>query len=186
MGATTDQTAVRKLYPWEIEEAKLVFADSLDYEHVRVHERATWTDAIHRLGHFLRGKPVPDGEHNAITLGNRCFFPVSMPKEFTGPGDRLGMCWLMHELTHAWQYQHTGWLYLAKALWVQGRDGQQGYEFGGAQGLREARAKNWTLRDFNPEQQGNIAMTYWLYRRTQQPADGLSAWEPFIAEFRNP
>jgi len=184
---TTQPAIVRPLHKWEIEEGGVVFGDSLDYGQVRVHECATWTDAIHRLGHRLRRMPEPDeGEHNAITLGNHCYFPIFMPRDFSGPGDRLGMPWLVHELTHAWQFQHTGWLYLLRALWVQIREGQQGYEFGGADGLRQARLKKRTLRDFNPEQQGNIAMTYYVRLRTQQPDDALSAWLPFIEEFRNP
>ena len=185
MTNTPEQVSVRPLHDWEIAEAREVFDDSLRYDRVRVHECATWTDKIHRLGHRLRGLPPPSAdEHNAITLGYSCFFPIPMPKTLATANHRLGMPWLIHELTHAWQYQHTGWVYLLKALWVQITLGAEGYKFGDADGLRAARQKNWTFGKFNPEQQGNITMTYYVHKRANRPASFLSAWEPFIDEIK--
>ena len=185
MAEETGQAITRPLHDWEISEAREVFGDSLRYDRVRVHECATWTDALHRLGRRLRKlPPPPDGQHNAVTLGNHCFFPVSMPQTLDRATHSQGMPWLIHELTHVWQYQHTGWVYLLKALWVQIVAGEKGYEFGEAEGLRLARQNNWTFRKFNPEQQGNIAMTYYTRKRANQPASLIGAWEPFIEEIR--
>jgi len=185
MSETTASRVVRPLHDWEIEEARVAFADSLDYARIRIHERVPWPDAIHRLGHLLRrmGEPPPD-EHNAVTLGNHCHFPVSMPRQFSGPGDPFGMPWLVHELTHAWQYQHLGWPYLMRALWVQVRLGARGYDFGGAEGLRQARQNRRALSSFNMEQQGNIAMLYYIYQRSGRSAEVLDAFAPYIEELQ--
>jgi len=44
------QRRTRLLYDWEAAEAYKVFGGSLHYDRVRIHECATWTDAIDRLG----------------------------------------------------------------------------------------------------------------------------------------
>jgi len=171
---------IRRLYDWEIEEAKLVFADRLNTDRVRVHECAEWPDTIHRLGKRLRGLPPPaKGEHNAMTLGNNCYFPVPMPERPTSPDDPFGMGWLIHELTHAWQFQTIGWLYLIRAFLSQLTS--RPYEFGGEAGLRAMRAKNGTLLSFNPEQQGAITSMY--YVRLKRGHD-VSAWDPYIQDIR--
>lgn len=177
MSETACSGLVRPLHPFEIDEARLVFADRLDYARVRVHECAGWPDWIHRLGHVLKGRKVPPGEHNAIALGFHCFFPLQMPKEFSGVSDAFGMCWLIHELTHAWQYQRTGPAYFFKALWVQVTRGEAGYQYGGEAGLIEARQKGMTFASFNPEQQGNIVRDFWVRKRSGLDA---AAWQPFI------
>ena len=99
---------VRGLYAWEIEEFSPVFGSSLNYEKVRIHEGSTWPDAIDRLGRKLKGMDPPgEDSHNAVTLGNHCYFPVALPKSLPPVGDQQSykLDWLVHELTHAWQYQ---------------------------------------------------------------------------------
>ncbi len=177
--STTDYLSrARPLYEWEIEEAQRVFADRLNYSRVRVHECAAWPDTIHRLGRRVRGLPPPrDGEHNAITLGNRCYFPVRLPEALTPPDDPFGMGWLIHEITHAWQFQQMGWIYLLRALSAQLQS--KPYDFGGEEGLRAAREKSGTLLSFSPEQQGEITRTYYL--RLCKGED-VSAWLPYIED----
>lgn len=68
------------------------------------------------------------------------------------------MNWLIHELTHAWQYQHIGIRYLFKAILGHIRLGPKVYEYGGEKGLREAVADGVEFTSFNPEQQGDIAL----------------------------
>ena len=178
---TTDcPPRVRELYTWEREQAEMVFADRLNYGRVRVHECAAWPDTIHRLGRRLRRLPPPgEGEHNAITIGFHCYFPVRLPEQPTGADDPMGMSWLMHELTHAWQYQVMGWLYLVRAIAAQLRAAP--YDFGGEQGLQAARQAGQRLKDFNPEQQGDIARDY--YVRKFKNLD-VSAWQPYIDDLR--
>jgi len=183
------QRRVRPLYDWEIVEARKVFGDSLRYELVRVHECSTWTDAIDRLGRRLKRLPPPGPQdHNAVTLGNHCHFPVNLPDRLFPPGDPLDlMPWLIHELTHTWQYQHVGWRYLVRALAAQFRYGAAAYDFGGPDNLIKRREQDhWTIMDFNPEQQGDITRAYYYYSRMFTPADKpdeqrlLSAFQPYI------
>jgi hypothetical protein len=173
---------VRGLYAWEIEEFSPVFGSSLNYEKVRIHEGSTWPDAIDRLGRRLKGMDPPgEDSHNAVTLGNHCYFPVALPKSLPSAGDQQSykLDWLVHELTHAWQYQQMGWRYLYKALRAQFRDKAQAYDFGGEKGLLKSRSKQIPFKKFNPEQQGNITQAYYVRLRA---GNDTSAWDPFIDE----
>lgn len=180
--AATCKASVRPLYAWEVEQARLVFNNSLQYERVRVHECTTWTNAIDRIGRRLKGMP-PSEYHNAITLGNHCFFPVKLPDSFSPPGEKGhdDLCWLIHELTHAWQFQHMGWSYLFKALDAQIRQKGAAYDFGQAEGLKMRRRDGWDLRKFNLEQQGDIARSY--YYRLCRGQD-VSDWLPYIEDIQ--
>jgi hypothetical protein len=184
---------VRPLYAWEAAEARQVFGDSLRYDRVRIHECATWTDAIDRLGRRLKRMPPPGLEqHNSVTLGYHCYFPVSLPDRLVPPGHPLDFCmpWLIHELTHAWQYQHVGWIYLARALAAQFRYGTAAYDFGGEANLVKCRQNHWTITKFNPEQQGDIARYYYYGLRSTNAIDEpnkqneLSAYQPYICDIQ--
>src|SRR5262245_16698552 len=111
----------RPLYDWEIVEARLVFGDRLNFARVRVHENANWTDSLDRFGRWLRRMKRPPGTHNAITLGYHCCFPIKFPQTHPPPlaEDAFLMGWLIHELTHVWQFERMGWVYLARALQAQ-------------------------------------------------------------------
>ena len=182
--AEQNKRRVRKLYDWEVKEFSIVFGDSLDTERVRIHEFAPWPDWIDRLGRFLKRMPSPGlHEHNAVTLGNHCFFPVGMPEELLPVNDQMSFKhdWLVHELTHAWQYQHIGWRYLFKALFAQFREKSKAYDFEGEQGLLKSRHKGRIFKNFNPEQQGNITESY--YQRKRRGLD-TSAWDSYIDEIK--
>ena len=175
----------RKLYDWEIEEFTPVFGNTLDYARIRIHECTPWPDWIDRLGRKLKGMPPPSGEsHNAMTLGNHCYFPVQLP-EFLVPQDNpdsYKLDWLVHELTHSWQFQHIGWKYLIKALRAQFRDKENAYEYGGADGLVKSRQKSIVFTQFNPEQQGNIVQAYYLRKRKEQD---IEPWQPYIDDLKD-
>lgn len=185
---------VRPLYDWEIAEARKVFGTSLHYAAIRIHECSTWTDAIDRLGRKLKKLPPPGlTEHNAVTLGNHCHFPVNLPDKLVPLGDLMDffMPWLIHELTHAWQFQHTGWFYIVRALAAQFRYGAGAYDFGGAGNLiRRRQQDHWTIKNFNPEQQGDIAKAYYNYSRTGNKVDEpnkqnpLSAYLPYVNDIQ--
>jgi len=175
---------VRGLYAWEIDEFSSVFGNSLDYRRVRIHECASWPDWIDGIGRKLKGLPPPGvNSHNAVTLGNHCFFPVELPDHLLPPNDTESYKhdWLVHEMTHAWQYQHQGWKYILMALSAQFRDKEKAYDFEGESGLLKSRQKGKLFKQFNPEQQGNITQTYYVRRRRGQDA---SAWEDFIDELK--
>lgn len=174
------RSSVRELYAWEIREARRVFGSRLDYDVVRIHECAAFPDRINRIGAFLKRLPPPD-MHNAVTIGNHCYFPVRLlqaPVDHLHP-EHYKLTWLMHELTHAWQFQHMGWSYLIKALKAQFNAGIEAYNFGGENGLLERLEKGAKFLDFNLEQQGDIVKTY--YERIVRGQD-TRAWNRYIAE----
>jgi hypothetical protein len=172
----------RRLYSWEIQEARRVFANALAYSPVRICECASWPDTIKRLGSWVKRVPY-NGMPNAVTLGNTCYFPIRMLETPVQPGnaDHYKIGWLIHELTHAWQFQRMGWGYLIQALQAQLGQGAQAYDFGGEAGLLDAFQQGKTLAGFNLEQQGDICRSY--YERLCNGAD-VSAWQPYIAEIQ--
>jgi hypothetical protein len=176
--------SVRPMYAWEIDEARKVFAAALDYERVRIHECNTWTNAMDRLGRKLKRMP-PEDVNNALTLGNHCYFPVKLLGELVPSNhpDHYKLGWLIHELTHAWQFQHIGWRYLWLALSAQFRQKDSAYDFGSEDGLKKRHREAWTLQKFNLEQQGDIARTY--YERLSYGQD-VTAWLPYVEELQKP
>lgn len=181
---TIESPRTRPLYDWEIAEAQLVFGDRLKYKRIRVHELARWTDATDRLGRWLKRLPPPGPrEHNAITLAYHCYFPVMLPETLVPPGDPLEymMEWLMHELTHVWQYQRLGWRYLLLALRAQFRFGTAAYDFGGVENLISRRQLGWTLSQFNPEQEAEITRNYYHGLRR---AEDVTAFLPYVEDIR--
>ena len=173
---------VRNLYSWEITEARYVFADQLDYYSVRIHEYSKWPNYIDRFSNFLR-RAERSNTHNAITLGNHCFFPIELPRNPTSISDSeyYKICWLIHELTHVWQYQKLGWKYLYMALRDQIRLGRKAYDFGGEKGLHAYHKKGVKLKELNLEQQGDLTRTY--YERICTGED-VTAWSPYISEIQ--
>jgi len=182
--STECSKSIRKMYAWEIDEFGLIFGESLDFSRVRIVECTRWPDTFDRIGRRLKGmSPPKENEHNAVTLGNRCFFPIKLPQilvAITDP-ESYKLDWLAHELTHVWQFQHQGWLYLWRALRAQFRDKQFAYNYEGEEGLKKSRKKSKIFKQFNPEQQGNIVQDY--YRRIRKNLD-TSAWDPYIEELK--
>jgi hypothetical protein len=174
--------SVRALYAWEIYEARKVFADGLQYQRVRIHECVDWPNLVNRAGMFLKRMPYVDID-NAITLGNHIHFPIQLLKEPVpfGHPEHYKIDWLIHELTHTWQYQHMGWQYLTMAINAQIREGEHAYDFGGEDGLVERHQQGWKLSDFNLEQQGDIARSYYL---ALCEGKDTSAWLPYITELQ--
>ena len=178
------QKLVRGMYPWEIEEFMPIFGNTLTYDRVRIFECTSWPDAIDRLGRKLKRMPPPkENEHNAVTLGNKCYFPVRLPEGLVphGAPDSYKIDWLVHELTHVWQYQHQSWLYLWRAIVAQLRDKDQAYDYGGEDGLIKSRKKSKNFKQFNPEQQGNIVQAYYVRKRAGQD---VSSWQPYIDDIK--
>jgi hypothetical protein len=115
--------------------------------------------------------------------GQRAFalwHTVNMP---SGEGKgRADLSLLVHELTHVRQYERRGTAYIPQALHVQRQLGRRAYDYGGPAGLLQARAAGKQYRDYNREQQGQIAQDYYMRAQRQQDT---SAYEPFIAELRD-
>lgn len=176
----------RLLTRTEIEEARLVFGSGLDYTRACVYEGASWTNWIDQLGAWIQRRQRGMNEHNAITLGFTSYFPISLHTETVASGELRDMTWLIHELTHQWQFQHMGWKYLFKALGVQLREGRGAYNYQREHKSREdalhsAHTVGLKLNQFNLEQQGDIARDY--YYAFKHGAD-CSPWDPFVEELR--
>lgn len=173
--------AVRTLRPDEQAVALQIFQNGLDYTRVRISEGSQIPNRIGEIGAFLRGKPAPQA--NAITVGNTSYFP----RELTS--SEIDIAWLMHELTHQWQYQHTGIIYLAQAIlaptYVYCNAGETP-----AAALVRCTGTGKTFASFNREQQGDIVRDY--YFATKQALDPaalqgvLSAWAPYLQVLRQP
>jgi hypothetical protein len=104
------------------------------------------------------------------------FYTVNLPR--TGPHARENLDILIHELVHVFQYERLGSVYGPESLYAQKTDG---YNYGGAEGLRRALAEGRRFCGFNREQQASIVQDYYL-----QLCHGWDAtdYEPFIAEMR--
>ena len=154
IGGSTATTDVRPLKPEEITEAKKVFADSINYDRVRV------------------------GESSLMTVGSGS--PARTPFEtiYFPPGSlaNLSMPWLIHELTHVWQTQHG--ISVATKIWWAIHS-QKAYDYGDEAGLIEKAAQGKHFRDFNTEQQGAICADYYM---ALEAGLDTSAYDPFIQE----
>jgi hypothetical protein len=91
---------------------------------------------------------------------------------------------IVHELTHVYQYETVGSLYLGQAIHAQMTEG---YNYGGVAGLQAAQASGRGFDSFNREQQGQIAQDY--YQQVLQaglpPSDPTAlVYQPFIDDLR--
>lgn len=111
--------------------------------------------------------------------GNRAFatwYTINMPVDRDA-----NKALLVHELTHTYQFKRVGSIYIGQGLWVQSRLGRKAYDYGGPTGLRNSWAAGKHYKDYNREQQGQIAQDYCALVRTKHDT---AAYEPFIAELR--
>ncbi|MGZ3140963.1 hypothetical protein ACVDFE_02945 [Lentzea chajnantorensis] len=82
--------------------------------------------------------------------------------------------WLVHELTHAYQYQHGRSVLSLLPTAFAGFFVKGLYDYGGVEGLRGK-----TFGEFNSEQQANIMADYY-YLSTYEPGRDVSAYEPYV------
>jgi len=149
----------RTLSSREVTLAERVFGKSIDFSLVRVDERAV-------LG---------------LAFTNRAFTSFHTINAWGGLEDSV----LVHELTHVWQYEQAGAIYMAQALHAQIRRGLGAYDYGGPGGLRAARAKGMRLTGFNREEQAQVVQDFFLIKHGQQPwvPGGTAADLPLYAHF---
>ena len=177
---------MRSLYPWETAAARQVFGDHLAYDRVRIHEGATWTNWVNVLGRWLKRLPPPEpSTNNALTLGHHCFFPVALPTALPAAGSPqdYAVGWLIHELTHTWQYDRLGWVYLYRALLAQFQLGDAAYTLPSPADLLDKRAAGWTLLQLNGEAEAVLVSQY--YYALRDPAanqERLAAYAPYVAD----
>lgn len=174
--------SIRILRAEELAEVEKVFNRGLDVTRIRVNEGSSLPNLIGRVGAFFRHTTPP--ELNAITLGNTSYFPITLvTHDPSHPNWLRDMGWLMHELTHQWQYQHAGLIYLYQAVF---KSPTYQYAPSGETvdcALRDFCQAGKTFGDFNREQQGDIVRDFYFYLK--QNAD-VSAWDTYLKDLRVP
>ncbi len=147
-----DNTNRRHLTASEVQEIQLVFGSALKPENVTISEGGVMT-----LGGYAR------------TVPNHIYFPSGS----------IRMPLMIHELTHVWQYQRgEGWGSLPGMIWEAI---VANYDYGGEEGLKDARAKGQAFSEFTTEQQGDILQDY--YVRLKARLD-VSAYEPWVNDVK--
>ena len=167
----------RALHPHELLEVQPIFGVGLDTTRVVISEGDALPNWVGRIGAFLKRQPPP--VENAITIRNTSYFPRALS---SGVRD---LAWLMHELTHEWQYQHFGIRYLFEALRARTykyTDGEEPHDVA----LKRLWNENKKFSDFNREQQGDIVRDYFYALKQPLAAPDLAAWEPCLHEIRQP
>jgi len=151
----------RSMTEYEIRQARRVFKSAIDYSKVTIADGSPSARAI-SIGGYAR------------TLGNTINFPT---------GGSHDMAFMIHELTHVWQYQTTGASYAVKALWAQITEGYSYTPSGKthSEALNEEHQAGKTLYGFNKEQQGDILSDY--FKRLQANQD-VSAYQPFVDDVK--
>jgi hypothetical protein len=143
----------RSLTEFEIRQAKIVFKNALNYSKVTI-EDGSPSARIMSLGGYAR------------TVGNTIYFPVGKSRD---------MPFMIHELTHVWQYQKKGIVSTIKCLWAQATTGYKYMPKGTKnpdQYMLRQRGRGKTLYSYNYEQQGDILEDYYRRRRKGLPVIG--------------
>ncbi|TVR39600.1 MAG: DUF4157 domain-containing protein, partial [Bacteroidia bacterium] len=144
----------------EKEMARDVFGESIDYELVRIDEKAI-------LGPSWTNRPYVSF-HTINSWG-----PMSSDT-------------LIHELTHVWQYEKMGAMYMPYAL--HGNSKPDFYDYGGLDALEENKEKG--LDAFNVEEQGEIMADYYRIKNDMDPEyssgtrDDLPIYEVYVNEVK--
>ena len=186
----------RPLTAQETAEARDVFEDSVDLDHVFVSSESLLNDVIFGLQDWANGTP----DSRAFTTDTLINFDVD---------DGIERHTLIHELTHVWQALVTGPFYMAEAIHAQTTEAGYNYgyskpaddnrtvkldiDFAGTQkelfigeatgegGQAELQAANGDFDVFNREQQAQIIM-HWFVRKhlLKQPEADYAPWQPFV------
>jgi hypothetical protein len=149
----------RPLTDHEVAAGRRVYGETIPWARVRVYQGSY----VARLATRLSGKPTA-----VVTMR-----VIHAPPPFDTTSTN-GKAWLVHELMHVWQGQHTGPSSMARALVGQA---SRGYDYGGVDGLLSAADRG--LAAFNPEQQADIMREY--YRRLVS-GGALGPFLPYVRE----
>ncbi|MFT4663126.1 MAG: hypothetical protein ACI8YQ_000257 [Polaribacter sp.] len=150
----------RPLHPWEIEMARTIYDDNINYKRVRI-------DDLSMVG---------------PKQGRFCYVSFYLVNSW----GEMRNSTLIHELMHVWQYERYGALYMVQAIRAQNT--ALAYDYGGLEKLKAYLAVGKKLKDFNPEQQADIITDYFLIKNGNAPPWGcagqedLSIYEKFIED----
>jgi len=121
-------------------------SNAIKYEKVRIAESGLVGFILNILG------------NPAVTT----FHTINLPKkgglERNEPNH--GLETVIHELTHVFQFEHLGSRYITECLIAQHQEDYDCYNYGGAEGLRQARDAGKSLKGFDREQQASIVEGY--------------------------
>ncbi|AKB50854.1 hypothetical protein MSBRW_1601 [Methanosarcina barkeri str. Wiesmoor] len=147
----------RKLTAVEEKEAQSIFGNRINYQKVHIDEASflAW------LGAKLK---------RCSGMGVATFHTVNFNRKLNTTAGSSDMKWLIHELTHVAQMEHTGSQYLVEAFHAQASDGYA-YRVGEKRHFRE----------YNREQQACIVADYYISRFS---GGSTAAYDPYIAELR--
>ncbi len=150
----------RPLHQSEIELAKTIYGDQINYKRVRIDELAVVGP---KQGRF-------------------CYVSFYLINSW----GQMRKSTLIHELMHVWQYERYGAMYMVQALRAQKT--VLAYDYGGLEKLKAYLAAGKKLKDFNPEQQADIITDYFLIKNGNAPQwsyagqKELSIYEKFIED----
>lgn len=134
----------RPLSKKELDIAQTIFGQSVHYRRVRIDNAAYAGPKQHRFAYVS-------------------FFTINS-------WGNMNPSFFIHELTHVWQYQQMGAVYIPRALWAQ--FSTEGYNYGGLPKLNAFLVANKKLEDFNLEQQADIVADYYRLQTGYQPQWG--------------
>lgn len=135
----------RPLTAAEIEHARAIYGDSIDYSKVRM-----------TSDHWLStGAPKCIGN----TMHMRSDWGGSNFKE-NGELTANGLELMMHEIGHVWQYQNGGAAYIGDSLWSQFKGWVTGGSRNEAYDWKSAHEAKIPWEDWNPEQQATAVEDY--------------------------
>ena len=140
------KTKTRPLADWEINLAKSIYDNSINYKLVRIDETA-WAGP--KQYHF-------------------CYVSFNLINSWKRMANHI----LIHELMHIWQYQKIGAIYMVRALVAQHT--KMGYNYGGITAIHKKIAKEETLLDFNFEQQADVMTDFFLLQQGFAPQWGTA------------
>ncbi|MBK9051324.1 MAG: hypothetical protein IPL78_10540 [Chloroflexi bacterium] len=98
---------------------------------------------------------------------------------------RADLSLLVHEITHVFQYEKIGSIYIGEALYAQWTLGRGAYLYGGTPGLKQAHHEGKPYKAYTREQQAQIAQDYYLLiTQATCPPDQSAIYEPYIQGLR--
>ncbi len=147
----------RPLTEREIAFAEKIFAQTIDYQRVRIDERAH--------------------------AGPRFFHFAYVACSTINVWGRLPDSILIHEMAHVWQFQTVGSVYIPRAL--RAIHSPEGYDYGGLAAIRKALENGAGLAAFNYEQQADAIADFWrlengLSPRWSQPNEGTEDFRRIV------
>lgn len=128
------------------------------------------------FGSALKTDKVELSENSIVSIGG---YARTIHNTIYFPSDSLTgdyMPWLIHELTHVWQYQRG-----AEVIGMAWEAIVARYDYGDQAGLREAWEQGQAFDEFTTEQQGNILADYYKALRGHRDT---STFDGFVEQVR--